>query len=92
MKDEGKAESVYDVTGWGNISVLGYGTGTHVAGMLSFLRNVEALKYVLTNAPLGSKQQAAKEDKIFCCCWQNLILLFLPAIIYWMLGTFNCKI
>jgi hypothetical protein len=28
-------------------------------------RNVDALKYVLTNAPLGSKQQAAKENKYF---------------------------
>ncbi len=53
--------------------MLGYVTWTHVAGMLSVLRNVEALKYVLTNAPLGSKQQAAKEDNLFFNAKRDLI-------------------
>jgi hypothetical protein len=33
---------------------------------LYLFRNVDALKYVLTNAPLGSKQQAAKGTNTFC--------------------------
>ncbi len=33
---------------------------------MCFFRNVDALKYVLTNAPLGSKQQAAKGTNTFC--------------------------